>query len=95
MHYTCLSFKKNKKEIPYNPVNTPPPVYKSPRIYAPQICNPINIPNISPPPRIHALPNIGPLNLSSLRNIKFPKNVSLPQVFSCILLVQFIYLVSP
>ena len=26
---------------------------------------------------------------------KFTKNVALPQVFSCILLVQFIYLVYP
>ena len=30
-----------------------------------------------------------------LRNIKFTKNVTLPQVLSYILLVQFIYLVSP
>ena len=39
--------------------------------------------------------NIEPSNLSSLCNIKFIKNVTLPQVFSCIMLVQFIYLVSP
>ena len=49
----------NPVNIPYNPVNTPP-VYKppAPRIYAaqtPQICNPINIPNISPAPRVYAL----------------------------------------
>ena len=51
-----------------------PPVYKSPRIYARQICNPINILNITrPPPRIFSTPNIGPSNLLSLRNIKFTK----------------------
>ena len=40
-------------------------------------------------------PNIGPSNLSSLLKIKFTKNVTLAQVFPCILLVQFIYLISP
>ena len=44
-----------------------------------------------PPPPTY----IGPSNLSSLQNFKFNKNVTLPQVFSCILLVQYIYLVSP
>ena len=63
------------------------PVYKLPRIYAPQICNPFNIPNIS-------LPNIAPSNFSSLRNIKFTKIVTLSQAFSCVLLLQFICLVS-
>ena len=50
-------------------------------------------PNISPP-YIQPL-NIDPSNLSSLLNIKFIKNVTLPQVFSCILLKQVIQLVSP
>ena len=36
-----------------------------------------------PPP---TPPNIGPSNLSSLENIKFTKNVTLSQVFLCILL---------
>ena len=61
----------------------------------PQIYNPVNILNICPryihphPPRpAHA--NIGPSNLSDLQNINFTKNVTLTQVFSCILLVQFI-----
>ena len=43
---------------------------------------------------MHPPPNIGLSNLSSLWNIKFTKNVTLPQVFSCILLAQSIYLVS-
>ena len=85
--------KSNKKaigsHIPQNPVNMPP-VCKPTRIYAPQICNPINIPNIRSP--YICPPNIGPSTLPSLRNIKFTKNVPLPQVFSCILVVQFIYL---
>ena len=74
-----------------------PPVYKllPPPIYAPQTCYPISIPNISPPyirlllPPPPDSPNIGPPHLSSLRT----KNITLLQVFSCILLVQFIYLV--
>ena len=79
-----------------NKYNTVKSRYYAPRIYpAPaQICNPINIPNISPH-RICAPPNIGPSNLPSLRNNMFTKNVTLPQVFSCISPVQFIYLVSP
>ena len=43
---------------------------------------------------MHPPPNIGPSNLSSLWNIKFTKNVTLPHMFSCILLAQSIYLVS-
>ena len=56
------------------------PPYTSPPPYIrPQICNPINIPNVSPTPLL----NIGPSNLSSLRNIKFTKNATLPQVLPC------------
>ena len=68
----------------------------------PQICNPISIPNIIPHPytRPHTPHPPTPIKstkhqvyeiLSSLRIIKFTKNVTLPQVFWCILLVQFIY----
>ena len=52
-------------------------------------------PVYKPPPSSPPIPpNIGPSNFWSLLNINFIKNVFVPQVFSCILLVQFIYLVS-
>ena len=38
--------------------------------------------SLSPPPSLYTPSNIGPSNLSSLLNIKFIKNVTLPQVFS-------------
>ena len=87
MRYFTLTLKF----VSYNLVMI---VHKLPlsRICAPQICNPISIPNISPPPL--PLPNppyIGPSTFSSLQNIKVTKNVNLPQVFSYILLVQPIY----
>ena len=55
---------------------------------------PLIRPPLYKPPEYTPPPNMQP-SLSDLRNIKFTKNVSLPQVFSCILLAQFIYLVSP
>ena len=85
------------KQIQYCKISLlrpPPPYIPPPPHIHPQICNPINIPNISPH-RICAPPNIGPSNLPSLRNNMFTKNVTLPQVFSYISPVQFIYLVSP
>ena len=50
----------------------------------------IRVPYILPPPLTK-----GPSNFSSLVKIKFTKNFTLPQVFSCIFLVQFIYPFSP
>ena len=34
--------------VKYRKISLTPPVYKPPRIYGPQICNRLNIPNISP-----------------------------------------------
>ena len=70
-----------------------PPVYKPPEYMPPQIRNPITSQLKA---LVYTSPrNISPGNFSSLLNIKFTKNVTLLQVFLCILLVQFIYLVSP
>ena len=65
------------------PPYIPPPPRICTRKYLTQLTTQIQ----APPPPIYAPLNIGPLNLSSLPNIKFTENVTLPKVFSCFLLV--------
>ena len=85
---------KSRQKFKYRNISLIRPLYTSSPIMHPLMCKPINIPNMSPLYVRSLPPNIGPSSLSSLQNIKFARGITLHQVFSCILLVQFIYLWS-
>ena len=53
------------------------------------------MPPTTPPPHTHTHTHTNTHTNTYTTRIKFTKNVTFLQVFSCILLVQFIYLVSP
>ena len=85
---------KSRQKFKYHNFSLIRPLYMGSPIMHPLICKPIGIPNMSPLYVRSLPPNIGPSSLSSLQNIKFAKGITFHQVFSCILLVLFIYLWS-